>query len=217
LMVGDSVGDSLAAALTQHPDVVGVDVRSLARPSCGVWTEVTRIRWPDGTVGPDGEKCQELIASWPVEAKAFHADLAVVVIGFPGGLDREIAGAWEPFCGPRARGLLQQHLGAAVDALHAAVAQVVITTASPRGAGPRRGERVDDVDCVNATYREVAAARPWLHVVDLDAHICPSASCLDSIDGHPLRPDGLHYAGPSAAIVGTWVLEQAMQAATTPP
>ena len=217
LLVGDSVGASLASALTEHPEVLGVEVRSLARPACGLWPEVTRVRFPDGTVRADGEGCRELIASWPVEAAAFRPDVAVVVVGFPGGVDREIDGAWEPFCGARAAGLFEQHLVAAVEALHTEVDHVVLTTASPRGAGPRQGERVDDVDCVNATYRRVATSRPWLQVVDLDAHVCPSAYCLASVEGNELRPDGLHYAGPSAAIIGRWVIEQALRSASTPP
>jgi peptidoglycan/LPS O-acetylase OafA/YrhL len=216
LLVGDSVGNSLAKALTGQADVLGVDVRSLAKPGCGIWPEVTRIRWPDGSTAPDGAGCKELIASWPIEAKALQPAVAVVAIGFPGGLDREIDGAWEPFCGPRSRSLFEHHLGEAVDALHTQVARVVLTTASPVGAGPRHGDRVDDVDCVNGSYRAVAASRPWLTIVDLDAHICPEQRCLSSIDGNMLRPDGLHYAGPSAAIIGTWVIEQALQAATQP-
>jgi hypothetical protein len=46
--------------------------------------------------------------------------------------------------------------------------------------------------------------------------VCPDSYCIQSIEGHILRPDGLHYAGPSAAIIGTWVIEQALRAATNP-
>ncbi len=76
---------------------------------------------------------------------------------------------------------------------------------------------MDDVDCVNASYRAVAASRSWLRLLDLDAHVCPSSWCRQSVDGHLLRPDGLHYAGPSAAIIGTWVVEQALRSVDDPP
>jgi hypothetical protein len=137
------------------------------------------------------------------------------MLGFPGQLEREIDGAWVPFCAPRARALFRDHLGAAVDALHGEVDSVVLTTTAPKGAGPHGDDAaaVDAVDCVNDNYRQVAATRPWLHLVDLAAHVCPGYRCEATVDGNVLRPDGLHYAGPSAAIIGSWVLEQSLQVA----
>ncbi len=217
LLVGDSVGDSLGSSLSAAPDRLGVDVRSLALPGCGFFTEVTRIRFASGKVSPDGAGCKELIASWPVVASTFRPDVALVVVGFPGGIDREVDGSWEPFCGDRVQRLLEQEASAALDQLHTEVATVALTTVSPSGAGHRHGAHVDDVDCVNATYRRVAASRPWVHIVDLDAHVCPERYCRETVDGYVMRPDGLHYWGPSAAIVGRWVVEQGLQAASSSP
>jgi hypothetical protein len=216
LLVGDSVPDRLAPTLTEHPDELGVEVRSLARFGCGVWTEITRIRLLDGSIGPDGQGCADQIKRWTTDGRAFDPDVSILMLGAPGRIDREIDGQWRTTCDPIARERFRVHLADAVDRLHADAPAVVLTTTAPFGAGPRRAERDDDVDCINEDYRQVAAPRPWLRLVDLASYVCPEHECLATIEGVPLRPDGLHYHGPSAAIVGTWVLDRALQAAAAP-
>jgi hypothetical protein len=57
---------------------------------------------------------------------------------------------------------------------------------------------------------DVAKALPGtVRLVDLEAHLCTvDGTCDRTLDGVVLRPDGGHFRGPGAVIVGKWILHQ---------
>jgi peptidoglycan/LPS O-acetylase OafA/YrhL len=211
LIVGDSVGESLANGLVGHEDRLGVDVQSLARSACGVQREVTRIRLLDGTIGPDGDGCAAVIDSWAPEIQRFKPDDVILVLGFAGGLDKEVDGVWRQPCDAEFQTWYRAQLEDALTALTAGGQPVVLTTApyAKPGAHPSAARDHDD-DCLNDLYRQLATTRPGVRLVDLAAHVCPGNVCEASVDGFELRPDGLHYYGESSAIVGSWLLQQVL-------
>jgi len=114
---------------------------------------------------------------------------------------------WTRVCAPDYDRQYRVDLEGAVRELSATGAHVVLTTAAylryvfyPPGA-----DRL--VDCDNRIRRQVAR-ETGAQLVDLFSYTCPDGKCREKIDGVPLRPDGLHYEGPSARIVARWILEQ---------
>jgi hypothetical protein len=63
---------------------------------------------------------------------------------------------------------------------------------------------------MNRVEHEVGAKEPKLvSVVDLGHFVCPTfGHCRQSIDGVPMRPDGIHYRGRSALAIAAWLLPQ---------
>jgi lysophospholipase L1-like esterase len=67
-------------------------------------------------------------------------------------------------------------------------------------------------DCLNAVYREAAAARPDVaRVLPVDEWVCPPADrpeCIGVLDGVNLREDGVHFEGEGADVAARWIVEQ---------
>jgi peptidoglycan/LPS O-acetylase OafA/YrhL len=213
LVVGDSVGDTLAATLVGREERSGVEVINRARIGCGVQREVTRIRFPGGTVAPDGEGCAEWIDAWKGDLPALRPDAAVLVLGYPGGLEKEVEGRWTRPCDADFLAWHRRQLVEALTALGAFAGTVSITTVPYKGDGRHPSSLRDrDTDCLNDLFLGLRKDFPSLAVVDLKEHVCPGGLCRASLEGNRLRPDGLHFHGPSAAVTGTWVLEQVLAA-----
>jgi hypothetical protein len=66
----------------------------------------------------------------------------------------------------------------------------------------------DQVDCINASIRKVAAAVPALHVLEFGKRVCPNHECVRELAGKTIRPDGVHYDIDGARELSAWILEQ---------
>ena len=44
--------------------------------------------------------------------------------------------------------------------------------------------------------------------LDLAGFVCPQQRCTRELNGFRVRPDGMHFSGPSAAWVSAWILDQ---------
>ena len=69
-------------------------------------------------------------------------------------------------------------------------------------------------ECQNRVRREVAEQTGAL-LLDLDAYLCPHRRCRREMNGVRLRSDGLHFRGPGARLISTWLLDQ-IEALKTP-
>lgn len=208
LLVGDSVGDSLAGALYGRGDRTGVDVTNRARIGCGVQREVVRIRFPDGTVAPDGEGCAAAIDAWTADIGGARPDVVALVLGYAGGLDKEVEGQWATPCDPHFLGWYRAQLLLALRTLTMSGVPLAITTAPYKGDGAHPSlPRDRDTECLNDLYRGLRADFPSLAVVDLGEEVCPGGVCRVSVEGQAMRPDGLHFRGVSAVVTGSWLVE----------
>jgi hypothetical protein len=63
---------------------------------------------------------------------------------------------------------------------------------------------------MNRVEHEVAKRDPkTVSVADLGRYVCPTfGHCRQTIDGVPMRPDGIHYRGRSAEAIAAWLLPQ---------
>jgi hypothetical protein len=64
-----------------------------------------------------------------------------------------------------------------------------------------RIERIND-----GVIRPVAASRPTVRVLDLDAKLCPNGTFLNQQSGiDDIRPDGAHFSDRSALWLSEWL------------
>jgi hypothetical protein len=66
----------------------------------------------------------------------------------------------------------------------------------------------DEVDCINASIRKVAATVPAVHVLEFGKRVCPDHECVRELNGKTIRPDGVHYDIDGARELSNWILDQ---------
>jgi hypothetical protein len=181
-----------------------VVVSNRARLACS-FPAPEAARLDDGTPFPLGRF--DCAASWADDVRALRPDVVLLLMSAPSGNSQgRFDGQWLEPCMPRYDAILRRSLDDAVSTLSAGGAEVALVGAAYSLA---LATAVPETDCVNRVYREVAAARPEARYVDLPHYVCPTPeSCRTEIHGVPLRPDGVHYKGESARMVGRWLLEQ---------
>ena len=114
---------------------------------------------------------------------------------------------------------LRHRLEGYLDVLVASSGSVAVATVPCHqtpdfGLGPEPGVVNDDdrVAEVNRVVREVAAERPGVSVVDLDAELC-SSGYRERMDGVQLRTDGLHFTEAGAGVVWRWLVPELLKLA----
>jgi peptidoglycan/LPS O-acetylase OafA/YrhL len=203
LVVGNSVPYFLAREgfeqLTTRPSLLVVNG---ALPDCSFPSGTTGYRINGGTVVPVVAECA---ANWVTDVNAFRPDVVLFTIGdILGELQRD--GQWLRPCTPAFDNWFASSLHQAADVFTRYGAHLVVATSAysdyvfaPTNLWPQ-------TDCLNRIER-TAAAWPNTSVVDLGHYVCPSITyCRQTIDGVPLRPDGLHYRNRSAEAIAAWLV-----------
>ncbi|MCX7620992.1 MAG: acyltransferase [Acidimicrobiales bacterium] len=214
LIVGDSVGFTVAAGLVPVSDQLGIEVRSKAVIACGVARGSGRVRLPDGSVAVESKACHDWPTTWRAELDQFRPDVVLLIVGWPGSTDRDFDGEWRSPCQPVFDEWYEGEVREALAVLTSTGVAVAMTNAaywrSPRAPSGNDAK----VDCINRIYAEVADSTPGVTLIDLMNYVCPERPvCLNEKDGiAPLRDDGLHFNGPAGTLVGTWILRQALAA-----
>jgi peptidoglycan/LPS O-acetylase OafA/YrhL len=207
LVVGDSVGDSVAQGMVPFQQRFGIDVRSLARVGCGLNRTAPRIRLLDGTESSEAS-CLGTQQEWRSTIASYHPDVVLSVLGWPGNTERYVDGSWRRPCDPVYDRWYANEVAAGLHVLTAGGARVFVTTV-PYYRSPNAPLHTDHAtDCLNRTYRAQAAAA-GAGVIDLAGYVCPGAQCRVTRDGVVLRPDGLHFSGASSVWAATWILQKA--------
>jgi SGNH domain (fused to AT3 domains) len=208
LVVGDSLGQSLAAALAEAGDARGIEVASRAAAGCTL--DVERTMFQDGReMSHEDEMCPELVLRWGDDVARFQPDAVLVLYGAVWS-DWVLDGRRRGSCDPE----FQRHYGELVD--HA------IVTLSSRGgrvvvAPPSYARTYGTIadhdaltDCQRGIYTDaVARHADRAALVRADLTVCPSPSTCDTQEGMR-RYDGLHFRGDDAAIIAGWLLDQVL-------
>ncbi|CAN5542628.1 acyltransferase family protein [soil metagenome] len=214
MVVGNSVGTYLGRGLREITFERPAAVANFAVPACTFPPGAGRLRGFDGVIGFDAADCTSY---WPTAVGGFQPDLVLLALADPGAYDVEYDGTFLHACTPEYGDRYYRGLREAIDVLSAGGARVAVVapayTAPVMNAGAAEAG-VERTDCVNDMNRMVAAADPRAAYIDLNHFVCPDGlrSCKAEIDGVELRPDGVHYDGEGARLVGRWILEQARAA-----
>jgi hypothetical protein len=211
MVVGDSgayfIGPLLEAAA---PDVEvlqrGVVGCGIANAGGGSWSEGYGFL-------ADPEGCDEWPRRWSADAAEFRPDDVLIVLSWPGIGDRDLDGARRHPCDPVFDAYYEERLELAVASAGAGGGAVTLVTVPyPVADAGADGLAVERVDCLNRSVR-TAASRSGATVLDLAGWLCPTTRCRREIDGHELRPDGLHFDGEGGTLVAAWI----MDGLATPP
>ena len=202
MVVGDSVGASLALALKANGTPAKAEVLNRAIVGC---------KFVDsGKTDYDlaGRVIQALpcAPSWPADVAAARPDVVLVA------LSGSYGPAEESPCSRRWDRAYGRNLRDAVALFRDWDARVVLTTSAyPTKAAVAAKVAQERIDCVNRIDRQVAAST-GSEVVDLLSYLCPRGVCRwFNPDGEQLRPDGTHFSRDAGPTVGRWVLQQVMK------
>jgi hypothetical protein len=220
LLVGDSVGCFIGAALDERQVADGVVTLNRSRIGCPL-VEAEHERYAEGhTDAPVSPACIDGMASTIAK---FEPDVSVLLVGGPMVREYDIGNG--SFVGPCDAEFAPWYRAGArrsIEALSAKGARVVVvSTVHPPDfidIGPGidvPAEYGRDVDCTNRLLREAVDAEPGTRFVDLDAYICPRGDCRTKVDGVTLRADGRHFQQEAANLVARWLLPQVLDGVST--
>ena len=80
----------------------------------------------------------------------------------------------------------------------------------PHAADPARVQWLNDV------WRRYVADHPDVSLLDLDAHACPGGKYVATIDGVPMRTDGVHFTLEGARLLWKWLGPAVLRLARDP-
>jgi len=224
LVVGDSVAVSLGEGLDRYtaddPAIKSVDGGTLG---CGM------LR--DGQVDMgeqlynQGSECNDWNDRWLDPINAIHPNVVVLLTGAWDVLDRKIDGQWYSPGEVSFDRYFLSELDQATQLLSSQGAKVVILT-TPFFYRPELvGQTGHDwpeydpwrVDRINALYRDFLEAHPNRYtLIDLNRYVSPGGKYTASLDGVPLRADGVHFTLEGAELVSRWLAPQLVEVARQP-
>jgi peptidoglycan/LPS O-acetylase OafA/YrhL len=212
LVVGNSVAFFLAREgfeeLHTRPTL---SVLNDAFPICAFPPEATAYRLNQS----DGNQFLALTLpcnrGWAVGVATFRPQVVLFTMGdLLGELRDGTTGPWLRPCTSGFDDWFESSLLDAAKVLTAYGAHLVIATSAYSQYYEAPLNRWSQTDCMNRVEHEVAKHDPrTVSVADLGHYVCPTfGHCRQTIDGVPMRPDGIHYRGRSAEAIAAWLLPQ---------
>jgi hypothetical protein len=224
LLVGDSLATSIVGGARFVAPDLGVDVVNGAVNGCQLDADVTALEMQyDGRPGlvPLNPTC---LPTWRSTRLTSDPDVVVLVYGTASAFERfQLGGHWVDSCDQAYAEWYRPLLRSALRALAARGVPVELATLPyPVGAWLPSDARAR-IDCMNQLNRSAASTVPGVRLLDLGGYICPRGACLQTVDGEPLRADGVHFghsddaawtsfSGAGAVLAARWVLTQALAA-----
>jgi hypothetical protein len=154
---------------------------------------------------PASGPCDRL---WSLSVSEFRPNVVFFTIGdILGWVQHE--GRWVHPCMPAFDDWFTGGLRQAISTLtHDGAHMVIATSAYGEWLGVPT-QRFGWTDCLNRMEQSVGHADPRVTVVDLAHYVCPSkGNCRQTIDGVPLRADGIHFRNRSAIAVASWLVQR---------
>jgi peptidoglycan/LPS O-acetylase OafA/YrhL len=217
MVVGDSVGISFGRGVELWALEHNARVSNVARKWCSLGRDLPRMLY--GAVQNAGP-CSDWDTSWPGMLDDFDPDVVLVMFTAWEAVGRQLPGRSD-FLSPGAPELDAWQLSeyeAATDLLSSRGAHVVWFTVP---CDDHVIEPPLPLWYVNRrTLPRLVAARPGIHVIDLDHELCAGgraktptvyAGVADA------RPDARHFSDPGAYALANWVMPIVEGAAAPPP
>ncbi len=222
LLVGDSIAVALGRTLTAEADRLGIVIEVRARSACQLVDSMIHIRLNDdgGAGDPLSQECADVVRSYAEVSTRFKPDAVIVAFGGVTYWQYQFGPeSWGDPCASGYPSWAAGNLGSAASALAGPDRVPVFVITKPYWGTPLvvpTPELNRMTDCENAAIRGISA-RSGGAITALDVHdlVCPQGtSCLKQIDGVELRPDGAHFEGPSAVLVGRWMFARMFRGGT---
>jgi hypothetical protein len=217
LVVGDSVGESLARGLKQWAQQTG---KAVVVDESREWCSLGRYL-PRNVFGPQNASagCDDWGARWANRVRTFDPDVVFVMFSIWEVIPRKLPGASD-FSRPGNPALDAWQLSEyqrAADVLSARGARVVwFSIACEGGTKIKRGESLWYVN--RRTTPALARSRPAVRLVDLDGFLCRRPRELTDLGGvHNIRPDHAHYSTAGALAMARWLMPIVLGSTRPPP
>ncbi|HIF91639.1 MAG: acyltransferase family protein [Myxococcales bacterium] len=220
LMVGDSLTLNFRKAFRQEAMRRGGSTSVMGQVGC-TQLRSDRLLLPRGAIF-EIRGCELFHQKWRAWAIKNHPRQVLLVDGWPGGGQKDIAGSWHSTCDAEYASAYASDLADTIEFLLRQSIEPVILTIPPPWVEDMEGPflylmdlPVDEIDvalrrstdCHNRVRRRVADDG-GVAIVDMEAWICPDGACRREIDGRVLRLDGIHFSLESAPLVSNWILDQ---------
>ncbi len=221
VLAGDSVAVTLgfdAVPPSMRPQIF---LTGVARVGCGL---LTGSPLDGNRTGEPQDHC----GTWPQEyadgIRRRRPDLAVLLLGGWEIFDRTIDGRTYRVGTPEMEALLRDRLDLARTTLTARGARLVMLT-TPCFSPPTRDlgsfgetERADPARLrwLNDVWRRYVGDHPGVTLLDLNAHACPGGRYAETIDGVPMRTDGVHFTRDGARVMWRWLGPELLRLANAP-
>jgi len=206
LVVGDSVAQALGERMRAMQTGTKMMIAERGTGDCSI-LEGTLPTRSLTKVPHAGGDCD---AHWEHDATILRPNIAIVILGGSHFAPVQIEGQWQHPCQAGWTKAYGDELEQEVRKMVPYVGQLWLTRVPYPLKHWQTPERDQQIDCFNLMINDVAAKIPGVRIVDLAKHICPSGSdsCAKESAGHPIRPDGLHFAGDGAKETASWMLDQ---------
>jgi hypothetical protein len=201
LLVGNSTTVRLAEWLNDHRGDIPIDFSIAAHLGCGPgeMDVVANTMFTPALVN----SCDRWRIELPGVAAQAAADVIIISRFSRRWIDPELSE-----CDPDYRDWYRDAVDQQISQLQQATGANIVLTNIVYNRFP--GERTlgdAGVDCLNEELSRVAVTRQ-VHLLDLNAWMCPKGSCRDVEHGVVLRPDGLHFANDGAGMALRWLYTQ---------
>ena len=213
LLVGDSVMDSLSAALRSTAAATGVSLASATLSGCG--TVIGEPTGDDGTAYPWAADCARKIPGLQTAAVTRNRPDVIAWLSSWEAADRILGGELVRVETPSGFQTIYDLIDQAVQRLTATGARVAFLTLPPATNGDDVAPPTDNTLNRDRLMDEMLTWYAYRHpattyVVDFSDKVCPGGPpCPEVVDGVRLRPnDGNHYSPTGAAAVAPWILAQ---------
>jgi len=217
-VLGDSVAQSIARGLGPVSYQSGLAISDDSILGCGVTPSgPSRLA---GVEHPLGSDCVVWEQTWTGRVQRDRPQVVVVQLGRHEVLDRQRDGRWTNILEADFAAYVAEQVDHSLDVAGRAGGAVAMLTA-PYYRGSERpdgGQWPENdparVDRFNDILRQSVARHPGVVLVDLGLRTNPAGRFASTVEGVPMRVDGVHYTGQACAWFAPWLVPQLRQAAT---
>lgn len=230
LLIGDSVPDAMRDEFLKATRRRGQLAYVMAGEGCGSLRS-TAMRFLGGQTF-SLQPCVEFREGWVTAVNTVPPRVVLLIEGWSGEGLKKVEGNWTHPCEEDFDLAFAADLENLIHRFEAAGSRPVMTTMPPpvardlaAGYSRQWGNYEEDelqllfhgrMECLNRVRSEVAL-NTGTALIDLASLVCPDGECLREVNGFPMRPDGMHFTGPSAAWVSEWLLDRVYAAADAVP
>ena len=223
LLAGDSVAVTLGFDAVRPSQRKDIWLRGVARVGCGL---LAGTPVSGDARGQSQQECHDWPQQYAKGVRAYDPDVSLLLIGGWEVFDRDVGGRiLRVGTAP-----METELRAALDRARAVLTKngahlAILTTPCFSPTTRELGEfgeaaRADParVQWLNDVWRRYVADHPDVSLFDLDAHACPGGTYVPTIDGVPMRTDGVHFTLEGARLLWKWLGPAVLHLApSTPP
>ena len=213
MIVGDSVGNSIAGPMIDDPWSFGVNPINETAIGCELMFKGHQIRTSNGQTGMRAD----CTATYKADVAKFQPKVVVVFFGGANSGEVQIGGSFVQACAPAfAAEQVRLHEQAIDDLTSSGAKVVLVTIVSTSDTSFFPPPWNENIACYNDGLRAVAK-KTGAELLDLDADLCPDGACVTQEDGAPVRPDGLHFNGIGGLVVAHRLVTDALDLAGVEP